>query len=138
MSRCDAKKVKMEGEKMKNVKKLKIMALVVIFATASLVASCQAISLNSAKNQGQLQIKAPSQVWEHTSFKIIVSVGNKLIPGALVMVGWAPTFFITDKNGAVTIMSPWVNHDTKFTITASKLGFTPAKAIITVINLAIP
>ena len=138
MSWCDAKKVKIEGEKMKNVKKLKIMALVVIFAMTSLVASCQAASDSSANTKMQLQIKAPSQVWEHTSFQITVSYGNKPISGALVTVGWIPTFFVTDNNGTITITSPWVDRDTQFMIFASKSGFLPAKASITVINLAIP
>ena len=141
MSRCDAKRFKMEGEKMKNVKKLKIMALVAIFAMASLVASCQAAINNSANTQVQLQIRGPAQVWEHTSFQILVRTGENgtiPIPYAFVSVGWIPILFVTDANGALTLTSPWVNQDTRYTITVSKPGFITTTETITVKNLAIP
>lgn len=136
MSRCDAKMV---GEEMKNVKKLEIMTLVIILATTSLAFSCQAGGgVSGTADPNQLSIQAPKEVPEHYSFQIIVTAGNNPIPGAIVTVSWLATGFITDKNGAVTLMSPWVDHDTQFTIMASKKGYLSGKALITVINLPIP
>jgi hypothetical protein len=138
MSRCDAKKFKMEGEKMKNVKKLRIMVLVAIFATTSLAFSCQAGTSGLANQSLQLQIRAPLQVAEHFVFKVTVSVGNIPLAGAVVTVSWLATSFTTDSSGTLVLTSPWVDHDTQFMIFASKQGFLPTKTTITVINLPIP
>jgi nitrous oxide reductase accessory protein NosL len=138
MSRCDAKKFKMEGEKMKNVKKLRIMVLVAIFATTSLAFSCQAAIDGVAKESIQLYIRAPAQVAEHYSFQVIVTSKYGPVANAIITTSWMPIFFVTDANGVATIMSPWVNQDTQFAIFATKPGCLSTRVQITVINLPLP
>lgn len=138
MSRCDAKKLELEDEKMKNVKKLKIMALVVIFVTTSLAFTCQAGTSGLASQSLQLKIKAPTQVWEHYTFRLTVYAGDRPLAGAVVIVSWIAVGYVTDSTGSVSITSPFVDHDTQFTILAFKNGYISAKTIITVINLPLP
>lgn len=122
---------------MEKTKKISIFMLAIILTVTSLGFTCQADTSGSASQSKQLYIRGPSQVAEGKSFQIVVATVDGPVANAAVSAPWVNTVFHTDANGVVTLIAPWVDRDSQFSITASKLGYMPAKFVITIINLPI-
>jgi len=84
----------------------------------------------------QLEILAPSSVYEGTYFGVLVTVENQSIYNARVWFNGIVKR--TSHNGSVSFTAPAVNEPTDFEIYAFKTGYISATAIITVLPLRSP
>jgi len=121
---------------MARTRKAPIFMLVILLAVTALGFTCQA-DTNGTASQKQLYIRGPSSVGEGRIFQIVVATVDGPVANAAVSVPWINTVFHTDASGVVSIPAPWIDRDSQFTITASKLGYISAKFIITIVNLPI-
>ncbi len=81
----------------------------------------------------QLEILAPSSVYEGTYFGVLITVENQSIYNARVWFNGIVKR--TSHNGSVSFTAPEVNEPTDFEIYAFKTGYISATAIITVLPL---
>lgn len=90
---------------------------------------------DSGQTQEALTISAPSSVNENQSFDITVfTAGGLPVENVRITVGWNGHAYYTNSEGAVTIIAPEVIQDTEYILNASKEGYLPNEAEITVLN----
>ena len=87
---------------------------------------------DSEEVQYELSIDAPLSVFENKTFIVTVYNGTLEVENAVVR--FAENDYVTDITGCVIITSPLIEEDTKYNITASKVGYLPAFKEITIKN----
>lgn len=80
----------------------------------------------------QLSISTPSKVNEGENFQVSVKSDGTQIEAAQLQ--FLNTPYYTDNNGQVTLLAPWVDKDTVYSITASKPGYQGATTTIKILN----
>lgn len=88
--------------------------------------------INIINIPSQLEINAPTSVYEGTYFGVMIIADNQSIPDAFVEFNGIVK--LTSPNGSVSFTAPQLTEDTDFEIHAFKYGYLDASSIITILN----